>query len=246
LASTFKLKNKKYFIEINTFNQEESKKYLKLKLPDLINDDVERIVTDIKVNDQCLTYKLVLIASLMYNDETLTVSELIRMNIKDEFMKQMLTRIENKSKDAIEILKYLCLLNPDEIHDVLMKKISIESKLNDVLSILVRYNLCKRINPNSLKVGVSIHRIYKEEIQSCLFENNNSEKDVIEKDILNFLDELFINLNRTSIHEWEKAHILYSNLRYILSKSKAETEQIGNLYKKLSSYEKHVNFVNRV
>ncbi len=103
LTSTFKLKNEKDFIEINKFNQEESKKYLKLKLPHLINDDVDRIVNDIKVNDQCLTYKLVLIASLMYNDETLTVSELIRMNIKDEYMKQMLTRIENKSKDAIEI-----------------------------------------------------------------------------------------------------------------------------------------------
>jgi tetratricopeptide (TPR) repeat protein len=242
LTSTFKLNNEKDFIEIKTFNQEESKKFLKLNLPDLKDDDIQLIVNHIQVNDECLTYKLVLIASFLYNDETLTVSELIKMNIKDEYMKQLLTRIEKNSKDAFKILKYLCFLNPDEIPDVLMKTISIESNLKDVITLLVKYNLCKRINLNSPNVGVSIHRIYKEEIQSCSFENNNPEKGVIEKDIINLLDKLFIEVDRKSVDEWQKAQIVYSNIRYILSKYEAETDQIGNLYNKLSAYERHVKF----
>jgi tetratricopeptide (TPR) repeat protein len=242
LTSTFKLKNEKDFIEIKTFNQEESKNFLKLKLDHLNNDELESIVKHISENDECLTYKLVMIASLMLNDDTLTESELIKMNIKDEYMTQLLTRIESKSKDAIKILKYLCFLNPDEIPDELMKKIPMESNLKDVVSLLVKYNLCRRINLNSPNVGVSIHRLLNKQIQSCSFENNNSEKEVIEKDLINLLDKLFIEVDSTSIDEWKKAQILYSNIRYILSKYEAETDQIGNLYIKLSAYERHVKF----
>jgi hypothetical protein len=242
LTSTSKMKNEKDLIEIPTFNQEESKKYLKLKLDHLKDDNVQRIVNHIKVNDECLTYKLPLIASLMIIDETLTASQLIKKNIKDDYVKQLLTRIESKSKDAIKILKYLCFLNPDEIPDELMKKIPMESNLKDVVSLLVKYNLCRRINLNSPNVGVSIHRLLNKQIQSCSFENNNSEKEVIEKDLINLLDKLFIEVDSTLIDEWKKAKILYSNIRYILSKYEAETDQIGNLYSKLSAYEKRVKF----
>ncbi len=153
-----------------------------------------------------------------------------------------MTRIESKSKDAIKILKYLSFLNPDEIPDELMKKIPMESNLKDIVSLLVKYNLCRRINLNSPNVGVGIHRLLKKQIQSCSFENNNSEKEVIEKDIINLLDKLFIEVDRTSLDEWKKAQILYSNIRYILSKYEAETDQIGNLYSKLSAYENYVKF----
>jgi hypothetical protein len=241
LTSTSTIKNEKDFIEIKTFNQDESKKYLKLKLSHLEDDDIQLIINHIKENDQCSTYKLVLIASLMCNDEAITVSELIKMKIEDEYMKQLLNRIEKRSKDAIKILKYLCFLNSDDIPDELMKKIRIKSNFSDAINILVKYNLCKRTNPNSLKVGVSTHSPLKSVIQSCLFDNN-SEEQVIENDIINILDELFIIVDRaSSIDKWKTPEIVYSNLRYFLSKYKIKTDKVGILYDKLSAYERHVN-----
>ena len=110
------------------------KKYLKLKLSHFKDDVIQQILNHIKENDECLTYHLELIANLMYNDETLTVSKLIKMKIEDRYMKRLLRTIEDKSKGAIKILKYLYFLNPDEIPDEILRKIQIQSNLTFLTS----------------------------------------------------------------------------------------------------------------
>ena len=160
LTSTSKMLNEKDFIEIKPFNSHDSKNYLLKKLPHLTDDDIDAIINH--VGNQCKAYKVVQIASILYNNPSMTVSSLIEKVI--DGIKQLFSNIEKKSNDAIKILKYSCFLNPDEIPDVLLNKIPINSNLDDVLKILSKYSLCNRINRNSPKVGISIHRISQEEI----------------------------------------------------------------------------------
>ena len=134
-------------------------------------------------------------------------------------------------------------MNPDEVPNVLLKKLPDKSKLNDILDILIKYTLCQRINPNSSKVGVSIHRILKEDIHKFYFENDEAEKKKYETDLINHLDKLFPTVNNASISEWSDAELVYKNLRFVLSKLNSKnTDQLGKLYKKLEAYEQHVNF----
>jgi hypothetical protein len=42
------------------------------------------------------------------------------MKIEDKYMKRLLRTIEDRSKDAIKISKYLCFLNPDVIPDEIL------------------------------------------------------------------------------------------------------------------------------
>ncbi len=79
----------------------------------------------------------------------------------------------------------------------------------------MKNKLCKGINPNSSKVGVSTHRLLEKQIKSCLFENNNSEEHVIEKDIINILDKLFIKVFRMEYgDEWNMAALLKKKSRF--------------------------------
>ena len=125
-------------------------------------------------------------------------------------------------------------MNPDEVPNVLLKKLPDKSKLNDILDILIKYTLCQRINPNSSKVGVSIHRILKEDIHKFYFENDEAEKQKYETDLINHLDKLFPIVNNASISEWSDAELVYKNLRFVLSKlNSINTDQLGKLYKKM-------------
>jgi hypothetical protein len=138
-------------------------------------------------------------------------------------------------------IRYLIRI-PEKIPDEIMRKIQIQSNLSDVLNILVKYKLCNRINPNSSKVGVSTHRLLEKQIKSCLFENNNSEEQVIKKYIINIQEELLSKLTEHQSMDGKKLDLFYSYIRYILLKLKIETDKIGDPYDKLSAYERYVNF----
>ena len=62
---------------------------MKLKLPHLMEDDVQKLINHFKVNDPCSTYKLILFATLMFNNEAIKVSDLIKTNIEDNYMKEL-------------------------------------------------------------------------------------------------------------------------------------------------------------
>ena len=102
-------------IEIKPFNLNESKIYLKKAVPHLLEKENDLILEYLNSEKQCLTYKLVLIAGLIKNDFTITVSELIESDIINTYFSKIIKKIEKKSKDAIELLKYFCFLDPDEI-----------------------------------------------------------------------------------------------------------------------------------
>jgi tetratricopeptide (TPR) repeat protein len=227
-------------ILIKPFNKIDSKNYLLEKLPDLTSGDINLILNNLKVkDDEYLTYKIVDIAAILQNNPSTTVSVLFQNGFKDDYLQNLLSGLEEKSKDAIKILKYLYFLDADEIPDILLNKFSTE--LEDTLKILTKNNLCKRINKNSPKVGVSIHRILKTGIFNHYFRENENDYKKIEKDLIDYFIQLFPKIEKNPDDKWKRAEILYSNVKQVIAESKLETYEIGKLHELIMSFEMWVN-----
>ena len=219
-SKSIRQKEKMNSVEILPFSINESKKYLKKKLPHISGEDLIRLfdhIKDIK-NETCLAYKLTLLAGFLSNNPTITIEELTKNSFNDNYLQQLIKKVENKSKDAIELLKYLCLLDPDYIPKVILKELKLNSRLNESLQIIFDYNLFKIINPNSPKFGVSIHRLLKDDIEKHCFKNNE-EKILFRKEIIDLFVHLFPHVDKNPNEEWEKAKDIYIHAKYVLAKS---------------------------
>ena len=241
-SKSIRQKEKMNSVEILPFSINESKKYLKKKLPHISGEDLIRLfdhIKDIK-NETCLAYKLTLLAGFLSNNPTITIEELTKNSFNDNYLQQLIKKVENKSKDAIELLKYLCLLDPDYIPKVILKELKLNSRLNESLQIIFDYNLCKIINPNSPKFGISIHRLLKDDIENNCFKNNE-EKILFRKEILDLLSNLFPCVDNNNTQEWENAKDIYNHAKIILEKNAEKISiPLAFLHEKVGTYEKFV------
>ena len=149
------------------------------KLKHLKEKDLNMLIDHIKVEEECLTYEVILTAGYLLNDPTITVKDLVSRNFKDAYFSGIKTKIETESNDAITILKHVCLLDPDVISLRILTKIKTGLPLNDVLQIIVNYNLCKIVNPNTEEFGISVHRILQYDIEKdCLKKESEKQQTV--------------------------------------------------------------------
>ena len=93
------------------------------KLKHLKEKDLNMLIDHIKVEEECLTYEVILTAGYLLNDPTITVKDLVSRNFKDAYFSGIKTKIETEFKDAITILKHACLLDPDVISLRILTKI---------------------------------------------------------------------------------------------------------------------------
>ncbi len=241
LTSKKRKPNEKDFIEIIPFSSNDSKEYLKKKLPHITNEnDLNLIINHVSIDGLCLIYKLELVAALIQNDFTLTVGELInKSSYNDIYFKTIITKIETKSKDAIIMLKYLCLLDPDYIPRKILDKIKNDSSLYQTLQAIFDYNMCTIINPNTNKFGVGIHRLLKDDIKKHYFKNHD-ELQSFRENLANFLNDLFVFIDNIPGNEWAEDSLIYSNVRIILETNQINSKTMGSLSHKSMLFNKYL------
>ena len=228
-------------IDILPFSLEDSKCYIQKKLKHLKEDDIKMLINHIKVENECLTYKVILTTSCLLNDPTIRVKDLIFKNFTDSYFSELITNIGTESKDAITILQYVCFLHPDEISLKILEKIKIEKPLSKVLQIILNYNFCKIVNPNSDEVGINVHRILQNDIQNECLKNEDEKKLTVEK-ISEILNELCPSIKQNPDEEWENAIKTIPHIKHLFKNiGKFYCLNYANLQYKASLYEHYLN-----
>ena len=105
--------NYAYRIDVAPFGEKEMTEYLKKKLK-FDEQKIRSLVTKLQINEQCLPYKLSMITTILKNEPSTDIDELLESNYNDKntFLKRLLTKMEPEVKD---ILQYLVFLDPDLI-----------------------------------------------------------------------------------------------------------------------------------
>jgi tetratricopeptide (TPR) repeat protein len=228
-------------IEVLPFNLIELKKYIKKKQPLISDEDSQNIINYLKIENNCFTYKAILIVGLLCNNEILTVNDLTLQNCNNSYFNIIVAEIEKENEDAVLMLKFLCLLDPDEIPKMILDKIPIENPLSEVLQILLNYNLCKIVNPNSTQFGIRIHRILQNDIKKYCFENEN-ELNQITDVMADILNVMFPDDKTSIFKKLDEASSIYTHVIFLLENNQDNHNLVfSHLYFKASYYEFNVN-----
>ena len=228
-------------IEVSPLTIIDLKKYFKMKQPLISDEDIQSIINYLKGKNECFTYKAILTAGLLFNNEILTVNDLKIQNFNDSYFKIVMSEIEKENEDAILMMKFLCLLDPDEIPKVILEQIPIENPLNEVLQLLLNYNLCKIVNPNSSQFGIRIHRILQDDIKKYCFENE-SELNHFNDVMADILNDIFPDYKTNKFEKLDQASSIYTHVNFLLENNQEKDSLVfAHLYFKASFYEFNVN-----
>ena len=234
--------NKNYpAVEVLPFNLKDTRAYFKKRLPHMCDDDIDNLINYIQVENECLTYKIVLTAGLLSNNPSITVQDLTSHHFNDHYFSSIISKLEKVAKNVTSLLKYACLIDPNEISKQILEKIPMENSLNEVLQELLNYNICRIVNPNSSTFGISIHRILQNDIKKSCFKSEDELNDTIES-MANILNNLCPLVESEPDEKWNQATLFYSHIRVLLENNQKKFYPVfADLYIKASLFEKNVN-----
>ena len=174
-------------IEIRPFKESEAKEFLRRKLPQLDNENINLIVKE--YNDEkegLLPCNLSMMASLLADDKEKTVEECKHGG----YIVNIINKVKLQSIDCVKLLQITTLIDPDYISLKLLSKLKWEISYRDAIQKLSDFNLLTPVYPNTPFYGIKMHRIFIRDFKA-FFELNNELKISIElvKELMKALDQ---------------------------------------------------------
>ena len=226
-------------IKILPFTVHEATEYLKISLPYTTEECLNMVVDKYKVNEELLPCKLNLIVGLLNENKEMAIEEAFKECRTEAYIIKIIDSIKLEWKDCIKLLKIATLIDPDYISVQFLKKFKLIKPLNESLQKLSNFNLLTRVNANSPKYGIKMHRIFIKDFKQY-FELPESDfkietETVIEiTEIIN--DSIGYTNNNPATHIKENNDVILHAINILKFNIKQNTLTSAKLYEKVGTY----------
>ena len=234
-------------IGVSSFNMDEAREFLQKKLFNFDKDQIEAIIERLKLRyqasntdtqtEEILPYTLVILTSSYLNNQNQDVDFILKSN--NEFMKCFLANLEKKSKEVVDLLKYIMLIEPSDIPGKLIERILLGRDYKAAVKILLDQNLCKMSSPGANNYGISIHRLLQQDLKDNLELTQEQIADM-KADLVAYIENLFPETNYEPSQDWTTADVYSRHLKALGDEIVNNSGNMSKLFYKISLHKRFV------
>ena len=236
-------------ILITPFKPDECDRYLRSCLPIEVKEKIDSIYSYLKEqNIEVLPFKLAQIKHILANENSMSPQEfsLILETTTDDYL--FYTIFENlslKSRDAMMLLRFIRFLNPSFINGKILKNIPIKDHFLYIVDTLSKQNLCRILNNNSPRFGISVHRVLQNKVEAYLdIKKIGKNDEKVKQIVINTLNKIFPKIDFNPNDSWFEAENIYSHLITFLENVGFDkpNDELVELYDKVCMYSIYKQF----